>query len=240
MTPYLEQSSWLSFQNQSLLLLAMSWCLRYSAFSARTYPLLPITLRLRARLALRMPATPCLKNSGDLITLPSASKESVSRLFIGDAFVLYDLATSRWRTFDSLLPVSEKQPVRSVYPVGYLLYSLTSHITPVAVFIRVAQITELFLEFVFIQKLPCFGIVILYDCQCRVVYDPGDIYHITKISKVVAAIQFYRQCSHDIIIAHFMALRITAFHPMVKAHGLTRRLICNLPLAALKHASKTG
>ena len=141
----------------------------------------------------------------------SASKESVSRLFVGDAFVLFDRATTRWRTFDSLLPVSEKQPVRPVYPVGYLLYRLTSHITPVVVFILVAKTTELFLEFIFIQKLPCFGIVVLYDCQCRVVYDPGDIYHITKVSEVIAAIQFYCQCPHDIIIAHFMALCITQF-----------------------------
>ena len=157
----------------------------------------------------------------------SASKESVSRLFVGDAFVLFDLATTRWRTFDSLLPVSEKQPVRPVYPVGYLLYRLTSHITPVVVFILVAKTTELFLEFVFIQKLPCRIVVVLYDCQCRVVYDPGNIYHITKVSEVIAIVQFYCQCPHDIIIAHFMALCITSFHLTAKARELSRRLICN-------------
>ena len=124
---------------------------------------------------------------------------------------------------------------------GYLLYRLTSHISPVAVFISVAKTTELFLEFVFIQKLPCFGIVVLYDCQCRVVYNPGDIYHITKVSEVIAAIQFYCQCPHDIIIAHFMALRITAFHPTAKARGLSQQYICNfgckqrLPIILLWH-----
>ena len=55
----------------------MSWCLRYIAFSARSYSLLPNTLRLRVWLALRMSATPCLKNSGDLITVPSDSVRNV-------------------------------------------------------------------------------------------------------------------------------------------------------------------
>ena len=64
--------------------------------------------------------------------------------------------------------------------------------------------------------------------QCRVVYDPSDIYHITKVSEVIAIVQFYCQCPHDIIIAHFMALRITAFHLTAKARELSRRLICNL------------
>ena len=64
--------------------------------------------------------------------------------------------------------------------------------------------------------------------QSHVVYDPGDIYHITKVSEVIAVVQFYCQCPHDIIIAHFMALRITAFHLKAKARGLSRRLICNV------------
>ena len=63
--------------------------------------------------------------------------------------------------------------------------------------------------------------------QSHVVYDPGDIYHIIKVSEVIAVVQFYCQCPHDIIIAHFMALRITAFHPTAKARGLSRRYICN-------------
>ena len=100
----------------------------------------------------------------------SAGKEFVPRLFVGDAFVLFYLAASWGRTLDSFFLIGEKQPVRPVYPVGYVLYRLTSHITPVAVFIRVAKVPELFLEFVFIQKLPCFGIVILYDGQSRVVW----------------------------------------------------------------------
>ena len=102
--------------------------------------------------------------------------------------------------------IGEKQPVCPVYPVGYVLYRLTSHITPVAVFIRVAKVAELFLEFVFIRKLPCFGRVVLYDGQSRVVYDPGDVYHVAQGAEVIAVIQFYLQCPHDIIIAYFYGI----------------------------------
>ena len=73
--------------------------------------------------------------------------------------------------------------------------------------------------------------------QSRVVYDPGDIYHITKVSEVIAIVQFYCQCPHDIIIAHFIALRITAFHLTAKAHGLSRRLICKIESCDLSDTS---
>ena len=111
-------------------------------------------------------------------------------------------------------------------PSGRNLYRLTSYMAPVAVFICVAKVAELFLEFIFIQKLPCFGIVVLYDGQGRVVYDTGDVYHVVQVYEVIAVVQFYRQCLHDIIIAHCYALCITAFHPTAKARGLSRRLIC--------------
>ena len=171
----------------------------------------------------------------------SAGKEPVPRLFVGDASVLLDLAAARRRTFNSFLPVGEKKPVRPVYPVCYVLYRLTSHITPMPVLIRVAKVAELFLEFVFVEEPARFGIMVLYDGQCRVVYDPGDIYHITKVSEVIAVVQFYCQCPHDIIIAHFMALLITAFHPTAKARGLSQQYICNfgckqrLPIILLWH-----
>ena len=85
------------------------------------------------------------------------------RLFVGDAFVLFDFTATWWRTLDAFLPVGEKQLVRPVYPVGYILYSLTPHIKPVAILVRIAKVAELFLEFVFIQKLPRFVVVVLYD-----------------------------------------------------------------------------
>ena len=110
--------------------------------------------------------------------------------------------TATWRrTLDAFLPIGEKQLVRPVYPVGYILYRLASHITPVAVLVRIAKVAEMFLEFVFIQELSCFGIVVLYDGQSRVVYDTGDVYHVSQISEVVGVIQFDGQCPHGNIIA---------------------------------------
>ena len=120
----------------------------------------------------------------------SAGKEPVPRLFVGDAFVLLDLAAAGRRTFNSFLPVGEKQPVCPVYPVGYFLYRLTSHITPMPVLIRVAKVAELFLEFVFVEEPARFGIMVLYDGQGRVVYDTGDVYHVVQVSEVVVVIQF--------------------------------------------------
>ena len=120
----------------------------------------------------------------------SAGKEPVPRLFVGDASVLLDLAAARRRTFNSFLPVGEKKPVRPVYPVCYVLYRLTSHITPMPVLIRVAKVAELFLEFVFVEEPARFGIMVLYDGQGRVVYDTGDVYHVVQVSEVVVVIQF--------------------------------------------------
>ena len=145
----------------------------------------------------------------------SAGKEPVPRLFVGDASVLLDLAAAGRRTFNSFLPIGEKQPVRPVYPVGYVLYRLTSHITPMPVLIRVAKVAELFLEFVFVEEPARFGIMVLYDGQGRVVYDTGDVYHVVQVSEVIAVVQFYRQCPHDIIIAHFYGIT----HYRLSSHG---------------------
>ena len=144
-------------------------------------------------------------------------------MFVGDAFVLFDLAATGRRTSGAFLPVGEKQPVRPVYPVCYVLYRLTSHITPVTVPIRVAKVAELFLEFVFVEEPARFGIMVLYDGQGRVVYDTGDVYHVVQVSEVVAVIQFDGQCPHR----HIIALYTAAFHPKAKARGLFRRLVCN-------------
>ena len=111
--------------------------------------------------------------------------------------------------------IGEKQPVCPVYPVGYVLYRLTSHITPMPVLIRVAKVAELFLEFIFVEEPASFCIMVLYDGQGRVLYDTGDVYHVVQVSEVIAVVQFYRQCLHDIIIAHCYGI----MHYRLSSHG---------------------
>ena len=153
----------------------------------------------------------------------SARQKFISILFVGDAFVFFYLTATGWRTFDSLFPIVEKQLVRPVYPVGYVLYCLASHIKPMTVLIRIAKVTKMFLEFVFVEKLPCFSVVVLYDGQSRVVYDTGDVYHVAQVSEIVGVIQFYGQCPHRYIIA---LSTTSVFHPMAKTRGLFRRYVC--------------